>query len=63
MFLIYSGVTISKNIIISGAWFANERITTDADIIQLPENMNLDDDFSLTNTTNFSADVFFAGYR
>ena len=52
MFLIYSCVTITKNIILASAWFANERVTTDADIIQLPDNMNLDDDFSFTNTTN-----------
>ena len=52
MFLIYSGVTITKNIIIASAWFANERVQTDADIIQLPKNMKLDDDFSFTNTTN-----------
>ena len=52
MFLIYSGVTITKNIILASAWFANEKIQTDADIIQLPQNMKLDDDFSFTNTTN-----------
>lgn len=52
MFVIYSGVTITKNIIIASAWFANERVQTDADIIQLPENMKLDDDFIFTNTTN-----------
>ena len=52
MFLIYSGVTITKNIIIASAWFADERVTTDADIIQLPENMHLDDYLTFTNTTN-----------
>ena len=52
MFLIYSCVTVTKNIILASAWFANERVTTDADIIQIPDNMNLDDDFSFTNTTN-----------
>lgn len=52
MFIIYSLVTISKNIILASAWFANERITTDADIIHLPENMKLDDDFTFINTTN-----------
>ena len=52
MFLIYSVVTITKNIILAGAWFANEKLQTDADIIQLPENMKLDDDFTFTNTTN-----------
>ena len=52
MFLIYSFVTITKNIILASAWFANERVSTDDDIIQLPENMNLDDDFNFTNTTN-----------
>ena len=52
MFLIYTGVTITKNLILGVAWFANEKLQTDADIIQLPDNMNLDDDFSFTNTTN-----------
>ena len=52
MFLIYSVVTITKNIILAAAWFANEKLQTDADIIQLPENMKLDDDFTFTNTTN-----------
>ena len=49
---IYSCVTIAKNIILASAWFANEKLQTDADIIQLPENMKLDDDFTFTNTTN-----------
>ena len=52
MFVIYSGVTIAKNLILGAAWFANEKLQTDADIIQLPENMKLDDDFIFTNTTN-----------
>ena len=52
MFLIYSCVTITKNLILASAWFVNEKLQTDADIIQLPENMKLDDDFSFTNTTN-----------
>ena len=52
MFLIYTGVTIAKNLILGSAWFANEKLQTDADIIQLPENMKLDDDFTFTNTTN-----------
>ena len=52
MQLIYSCVTIAKNIILAAAWFAHEKLQTDADIIQLPENMKLDDDFTFTNTTN-----------
>ena len=52
MQLIYSFVTITKNIILAGAWFAHEKLQTEADIIQLPENMKLDDDFTFTNTTN-----------
>ena len=52
MFFIYSCVTITKNLILASAWFANEKIQTDADIIKLPENMKLDDDFTFTNTTN-----------
>ena len=49
---IYSCVTIAKNIILAAAWFAHEKLQTDADIIQLPENMKLDDDFTFTNTSN-----------
>ena len=52
MFLIYSFVTITKNLILAGAWFAHERTITDADIITLPDNMNLDDDFNFINTSN-----------
>ncbi len=52
MFLIYTIVTISKNLILGSAWFANEQVQTDADIIQMPENMNLDDDFTFTQNTN-----------
>jgi hypothetical protein len=52
MLLIYSAVTITKNIILGSAWFANESVLSDADIIQLPENMNLDDDFNFTKTNN-----------
>ena len=52
MFLIYTIVTISKNIILGSAWIAHEKLQTDADIIQLPENMKLDDDFTFTNTSN-----------
>lgn len=52
MFFIYSCVTITKNIILASAWFANEKVITDADIIQLPQNMKLDDDFTFTNTPN-----------
>ena len=52
MFFIYSSVTITKNIILAAAWFANEKLQTDADIIQLPQNMKLDEDFTFTNTTN-----------
>ena len=52
MQLIYSFVTITKNIILAGAWFAHEKLQTEADIIQLPENMKLDDDFTFTNTSN-----------
>lgn len=52
MFLIYTIVTITKNIILGSAWFANERVSSDADIIQLPDNMNLDDNFIFTKTTN-----------
>ena len=52
MLLIYSSVTITKNLILAAAWFAKETIQTDADIIQLPENMNLDDDFTFTKNTN-----------
>ena len=49
---IYSCVTIIKNLILASAWFALEKLQTESDIIQLPENMKLDDDFTFTNTTN-----------
>ena len=52
VFLIYTGVTITKNLILAGAWFAKEKLQTDADIIQIPENMKLDDDFPFTKTSN-----------
>ena len=52
MFLIYSGVTITKDLILAASWFAKETLQTNADIIQIPDNMNLDDDFTFTKNTN-----------
>ncbi len=44
MQIIYSVVIILKNIILSLAWFAHERIETDADTIKFPNGLGLDDD-------------------
>ena len=52
MFIIYSAVTITKNLILAGAWFAKETVQTEADIIQIPDNLNLDDDLNFTKNTN-----------
>ena len=52
MQMIYSFVTITKNIILAAAWFAHEYKVTDADIIKLPDNMKLDEEFNFTNKTN-----------
>ena len=52
MQIIYSCVTIAKNLIIAFAWLAHERLETNADILQIPDDMQLDDDFIVSNQTN-----------
>ena len=42
---IYATVSISKDIILALAWLAHERIETDSDILTIPDEMQLDDDF------------------
>ena len=44
MKIIYATVSISKDIILALAWFAHERIETDADKIKFPDGLGLDDD-------------------
>jgi hypothetical protein len=41
-------VSISKDIILALAWFAQERPETDADIIKFPNGLGLDDDLPFT---------------
>jgi hypothetical protein len=43
--LIYSFVTIAKDIILALAWFGKEPIETDADIIRIPDSLDFDKDF------------------
>ena len=52
MQIIYSCVTIAKNLIIALACLAHERLETNADILQMPDDMQLDDDFIVSNQTN-----------
>jgi hypothetical protein len=48
MKIVYSIVTIIKDIILSLAWFAHEHIETNADIIKFPNGLGLDDDLPFT---------------
>jgi hypothetical protein len=50
--IIYTFVTISKDIILALAWFAHEKIETDADIIKIPEGLELDADLNFLNASN-----------
>jgi hypothetical protein len=52
MKLIYTIVAITKDIILSFAWFAHERQETSADIIKLPDGLGLDDDLPFLTKTN-----------
>ena len=52
MKIIYSIVSISKDIILSLAWFAHERLETDSDILRIPDGMQLDDDFIVSKQNN-----------
>lgn len=45
-------VNITKDIILSLAWFAHERTETDADILTIPDGLGLDDDLPINPTTN-----------
>ncbi len=44
MKVIYTIVSISKDIVLSLAWFAHEPEETDASIIKIPDGLGLDDD-------------------
>lgn len=50
--IVYSTVTIAKNIILSIAWFFKEHIETKEDELTIPDHVNLDDDLSFTLPTN-----------
>ena len=50
--IIYIIVSISKDIILSLAWFAHERLETDSDILRIPDGMQLDDDFIVSKQNN-----------
>ncbi len=52
MKIIYALVSISKDLILAFAWFAHERIETDADIIKVPDGLGLDDDLPFLKQTN-----------
>ncbi len=52
MKIIYSIVTITKNIILSLAWLAQERQESDADILQIPDGVQLDEDFIVSKQNN-----------
>jgi hypothetical protein len=52
MRIVYSIVNITKDIILSLAWFAHERSETDADILKIPDGLGLDDDLPFNPTTN-----------
>ena len=49
---IYVIVSISKDIILAFAWFAHERVQNDSDILRIPDEMQLDDDFIVSKQTN-----------
>ncbi len=50
--IIYAIITISKDLILAFAWFATERIETNADIIKIPDGLGLDDDLPFLKQTN-----------
>ena len=52
MKIVYSVVTITKDIILSLAWFAKEQEQSPADALEIPKDINLDDDLSFTLPTN-----------
>lgn len=52
MKIVYTVVTITKDILLAVAWFAQEKIETEADELQIPKDIDLDDDLSFTLPTN-----------
>ncbi|MCY7291690.1 MAG: hypothetical protein LH615_05840 [Ferruginibacter sp.] len=50
--IIYIIVSISKDIILGLAWFAHERVQNDSDILRIPDEMQLDDDFIVSKQNN-----------
>lgn len=50
MKVVYSIINISKDIILSLAWFAHERIETKEDELRIPDEVHLDDDLSSFTT-------------
>ncbi len=49
---IYATVSITKDIILSLAWLAHERTETNSDILRIPDEMQLDDDFIVSKQNN-----------
>ncbi|MEJ7611683.1 MAG: hypothetical protein WKF88_10940 [Ferruginibacter sp.] len=52
MKIIYTVVTITKDIILSLAWLANESIETQEDELHIPDDLHLDDGLSFTLPPN-----------
>jgi hypothetical protein len=52
MKIVYTVVSITKDLILSFAWLAHERIETEADIIKIPDGLGLDDDLPFLKQTN-----------
>jgi hypothetical protein len=55
MKVVGSIVSITKDIILSLAWFAHERVETAADIIHIPDGLDLDADLPTIRKTNPNA--------
>ena len=52
MRIVYTAVTIFKDIILCLAWLANEQKATIEDELRIPKDLHLDDDLSFTLPTN-----------
>ena len=52
MTIVYACVSISKDVILSLAWFGHERIETEDDELRIPTDVHLDDDLSFTLPPN-----------
>ena len=52
MKIVYSIVTITKDILLCVAWMANEQVESPADELLIPKDVNLDDDLSFTSPPN-----------